>query len=91
MSRVFFLVIATVCLFSIRLSAQAISQTPPQFRLTTEWSKEVNPDLPHQDYPRPNLVRDDWSSLNGRWYFEITPKEEGIPKRFRQEIIVPFR
>jgi beta-galactosidase/beta-glucuronidase len=90
MSRVFFLVIATVCLFSIRLSAQAISQTPPQFRLTTEWSKEVNPDLPHQDYPRPNLVRDDWSSLNGRWYFEITPKEEGIPKRFRQEIIVPF-
>jgi beta-galactosidase/beta-glucuronidase len=90
MSRVFFLAIATVCLFSIRLSAQAISQTPPQFRLTTEWSKEVNPDLPHQDYPRPNLVRDDWSSLNGRWYFEITPKEEGIPKRFRQEIIVPF-
>jgi len=90
MSRVFFLAIAMVCLFSIRLSAQAISQTPPQFRLTTEWSKEVNPDLPHQDYPRPNLVRDDWSSLNGRWYFEITPKEEGIPKRFRQEIIVPF-
>jgi len=90
MSRIFFLAITLAYLTITTLEAQVISQTPPEFRLKTQWSEDVNPDLPHQEYPRPNMRREEWSSLNGRWYFEITPKEAGIPTRFKQEIIVPF-
>lgn len=90
MSRIFFLAITLACFTIFSLKAQVISQTPPEFRLKTEWSEDVNPDLPHQDYPRPNMEREEWRSLNGRWYFEITSKDAPIPTRFKQEIIVPF-
>jgi len=51
---------------------------------------EVNPDMPHPEYPRPNMARPDWKSMNGRWYFAKSKKDDGIPPRFRREIIVPF-
>jgi beta-galactosidase/beta-glucuronidase len=72
------------------ISAQRISYTPPEFRLTTNWSYKVDPDNPHPEYPRPNMKRDQWSSLNGRWYFAITGKDDSLLPQFRREIIVPF-
>ena len=90
MKRACFLFFLSICLLTSGLLAQKISYTPPEFRLTTEWSMNVNPDLPHQEYPRPGMVRNDWKSLNGRWYFELTNKDDGIPPQFRREIIVPF-
>lgn len=90
MKRACVLIVISFCIFTAEINAQTISYTPPEFRLTTKWSMEVNPDHPHQEYPRPNMTREDWKSLNGRWYFELTGKDEGIPPHFRREIIVPF-
>jgi len=40
-------------------------------------------------YPRPNLKRDSFYSLNGEWEFEIS-KDSEIPEIFSRKIIVPF-
>ena len=90
MKRASVVAIFILCISTAGTNAQKISYTPPEFRLTTEWSMEVNPDHPRQEYPRPTMVRKDWKSLNGRWYFELTGKDEGIPAHFKREIIVPF-
>ena len=44
---------------------------------------------PLSEYPRPQLVRDSYLCLNGKWEYAIR-KEETIPSTFDGEIIVPF-
>ena len=39
--------------------------------LMTKWSKDIDPENPHPEYPRPQLVRKKWKSLNGIWDFQI--------------------
>ncbi|MFC5451483.1 glycoside hydrolase family 2 protein [Paenibacillus aestuarii] len=50
-----------------------------------------------KEYPRPNLVRDDWQNLNGTWQFAFDDQQLGIAKRWfergvplEQSIEVPF-
>jgi len=42
------------------------------------------------EYPRPQLVRDRWSNLNGRWEYAITDSGSGAPNKYDGTILVPF-
>jgi len=57
--------------------------------LLTPWGENLNRDCPLNDYPRPQLVRENWQCLNGRWDYAITETEE-VPKTWDGTIIVPF-
>ena len=64
----------------------------------TKWAAQVDPKNPHSEYPRPQLVRKDWLSLNGIWQYQ--PGAEGATvgvdaatpagKDLSGEILVPF-
>ncbi|MFC0544097.1 LamG-like jellyroll fold domain-containing protein [Kutzneria chonburiensis] len=59
-------------------------QQPP---LSTPWTDQVGPDNALPEYPRPQLVRQDWRSLNGVWQFGTTPPAgHSLPER----ILVPY-
>lgn len=58
--------------------------------LKTRWAAEVSPQNVHRQYPRPQMVRKNWKSLNGLWDYAIRPKEDGEPKEWDGEILVPF-
>ena len=58
--------------------------------LSTPWTEKVNPESPLQEYPRPQLRRDNWQNLNGRWQYSITSKDGPRPENFSDEIIVPY-
>ena len=51
---------------------------------------QVNQDNPHAHYPRPQLVREQWRSLNGQWDFQIINKDEAMPEELSDKITVPF-
>src|SRR3954471_16841379 len=63
---------------------------PAKAPLMTRWAKEVSPanDLP--EYPRPQMVRNEWVNLNGLWDFAVTAREAAQPETFNQQILVPF-
>ena len=64
---------------------------PAQGPLKTRWAKEVSPDNVHAEYPRPQMVRKDWTNLNGLWDYAITPKDEvKPPTKWDGRILVPF-
>jgi beta-galactosidase/beta-glucuronidase len=59
-------------------------------KITTRWAENVNPLNPLPEYPRPQMIRPEWKSLNGLWDYAITRADEVIPKTFLGKILVPF-
>lgn len=53
-------------------------------------------DVPRPEHPRPQLVRPEWQTLNGRWEFEIDHGDSGFERglvnaeRLSGDILVPF-
>ncbi|MEK6260835.1 MAG: sugar-binding domain-containing protein, partial [Planctomycetota bacterium] len=73
------------------LLASAAEWQPKQAPLMTKWAKDVKPENPLPEYPRPQMVREQWQNLNGLWEYAIRPKGEGKPNSWESEkILVPF-
>ena len=64
--------------------------TPAGDRIMTEWGEKVTPKNVWQEYPRPQLVRDNWLNLNGLWDYALLSKSTPQPKKYQGEILVPF-
>ena len=60
--------------------------------LLTRWSKDVRPDNPLPEYPRPQLVRAEWQNLNGLWQLGFGQAGEAPPvgKALDRQILVPY-
>ena len=54
--------------------------------LTTPFEKDLT-DMPLSEYPRPQLVRDSYLCLNGKWDLLI---ETGKEKLYKGDVLVPF-
>jgi hypothetical protein len=59
-------------------------------KLVTPWTEDMNPEGPLQEYPRPQLVRENWQNLNGQWDYTILPKGSIPEIGFVGSITVPF-
>ncbi|MHB9008294.1 MAG: glycoside hydrolase family 2 protein, partial [Limisphaerales bacterium] len=68
----------------------AAAWSPVAGPLMTRWAGEVDPERVLPEYPRPQLVRKDWLSLNGLWEHAITAKGAPPPARYDGPILVPF-
>ncbi|WP_143961259.1 glycoside hydrolase family 2 protein [Litoribacter populi] len=68
----------------------AQSNAEPEIRsMDTPWTTQVG-DQPHQEYPRPQMTRENWINLNGHWDYTIKEKGAGLPRVFDGKILVPF-
>ncbi|MDR0704267.1 MAG: hypothetical protein LBF88_04690, partial [Planctomycetaceae bacterium] len=50
-------------------------------KIVTEFAKDVDPDNPLPEYPRPQLVRETWLNLNGLWDYTITNRDSAKPEK----------
>ena len=64
--------------------------TPAGNHIRTAWADEVGPANSHPEYPRPQLVRHSWRSLNGLWDYAIVSREDPQPEVADGKILVPF-
>jgi hypothetical protein len=71
-------------------SAGASPWAPAEGPLQTPWAAQVSPTNALPEYPRPQMVRADWSNLNGLWEFAVARKDAGQPQEFHRRILVPF-
>lgn len=58
--------------------------------MRTPWGEEIRADRAWPEYPRPQLVRENWLNLNGFWEYAVRPRNEAMPARFDGQILVPF-
>ena len=62
-----------LCIFFFSVTG-AQDWKPAGDRIKTEWAEKIDPSQPLPEYPRPQLVRDQWQNLNGLWDYAILPK-----------------
>jgi len=69
---------------------QAQNWQPADARLMTRWADDVSPEsVKDRPYPRPQMKRSRWKTLNGLW--DYAKVREGMsPSSFDEEILVPF-
>jgi beta-galactosidase/beta-glucuronidase len=64
---------------------------PAKGPLMTRWARDVSPDHALPEYPRPQLVREEWRNLNGLWNYALTPKDAPQPASWAEgRILVPY-
>lgn len=63
-----------------------------QGKIVSPWADKVVAQNVHPEYPRPQLVRQNWLSINGLWEYSIVPKSvsQTKPATFDGQILVPF-
>ena len=91
MIRKLFVLIPAFLLFCCSMS-DAQWKIPSGAPLLTRWSKEVSPKNVLPEYPRPQLVRDDWMNLNGLWEYSeaVAGDQPPVGKELKSRILVPF-
>lgn len=65
---------------------------PAPTPLLTSFGRALDPRSPWPEYPRTQLVRDRWRSLNGLWEFAPAREDEEAPlgRALGEQILVPF-
>lgn len=58
--------------------------------ILSEWGEKLDVRNPLPEYPRPQLVRDNWTNLNGIWEYQIVLGEGDTDPNGWKEICVPF-
>jgi hypothetical protein len=79
-----------VCLAILLVAVAAAQWQPGKGPLMTRWAKDVSPENVHPEYPRPQMVRKQWMSLNGLWKLGISSKAAGTHGGYDRTILVPF-
>jgi hypothetical protein len=92
MKRAFLLLALIIAVSAPPLRAQPSDWKPVTGRIMTSWAAEVNPASPLPEYPRPQMVRDNWLNLNGLWQYALLPRgqADNIPSAFAGNILVPY-
>ena len=81
---------AVAWLFAALASGAEPNQVLMTNDLTTAWGRAVTPENVWREYPRPQLVREDWQSLNGMWEYAIGSAAADEPAEYDGRILVPF-
>ena len=79
------LVTALMCFFSTQAQWK-----PAGEKIKTSWAEKMDVNHVLPEYPRPLMVRQNWSNLNGLWSYAIRPVGETCPTKFDGNILVPF-
>ncbi|MBL7699884.1 MAG: beta-galactosidase [Chitinophagaceae bacterium] len=87
MRKIFALALAAIFLVQTSI-AQEWKRVPG--KIASEWADKVNPENPLPEYPRPQMERKNWMSLNGLWNYAITPKDAQNQSTWDGKILVPF-
>ncbi|MBE3129169.1 MAG: chitobiase/beta-hexosaminidase C-terminal domain-containing protein [Acidobacteria bacterium] len=89
LAMIVFVIVLGIILVACK-TQPATKWKPVEGRIMTRWAAAVKPDLILPEYPRPQMVREEWLNLNGLWDYAIVAKDAGQPAAWDGKILVPF-
>jgi len=83
--------IALLLLLPASVLAAPAAWQPANNFLPTRWDKDVSPANALPEYPRPQMTRSAWQSLNGLWEYGLTDSgADAAPAAYDGRILVPY-
>ncbi len=85
-----------ICLAALLLAAlspclPSAAQGVSGGKLPTRWDAQVSATAPLPEYPRPQMTRENWQSLNGSWEYGLTESAATTPPaEYTGKILVPY-
>lgn len=76
--------------FALAHTSFSAEWKPVAGSMLTEWGENISPDNAWTEYPRPQMVRKNWTNLNGMWEYSITRQSDKRAGTWDGEILVPF-
>ncbi len=64
--------------------------SPVPGRIMSSFGESVTPENAWQEYPRPQLQREQWLNLNGLWEYSILNRTAPCPTNYDGYVLVPF-
>ena len=92
-SSIRFCIAAAVCATAVASTRAFGEWKAAPSPLMTEWGEKVTPENAWREYPRPQLVRKNWTCLNGLWEYAVTKDAKGtkgFPEKWDGEVLVPY-
>ena len=71
-------------------AAKVEKESRQTHQLYTVWGENLDPEHVLEEYPRPQLRRDDYTILNGYWDYAFTAADADCPESWDGKILVPF-
>jgi hypothetical protein len=84
--NIFFAALVAAVIVLILVLVFAKKSNPKTVELFTPFEDDI-PEIPYNEHPRPQMKRQDFLSLNGKWNFKVIGKKKEI---YSGEIKVPF-
>ena len=86
-------IVKRAAFMTVVLAAATASAWQPAPGMKTPWGEKVSPENAWHEYPRPQMVRANWTNLNGEWDYAVTSVTEtpALPEKWDGKILVPFR
>ena len=84
---------AAALLLGFAMNAAAAEEwRPAPSPLMTEWGERIAPDNAWREYPRPQMVRKEWTCLNGLWDYAVVAASNTVARPVARDgrILVPF-
>jgi beta-galactosidase/beta-glucuronidase len=75
---------------ALSTTSNGFAWAPVAGHMMTKYADSVNPNSVWPEYPRPQLVRSQWTNLNGLWNYAIAADKTTEPARWEGQILVPF-
>jgi beta-galactosidase/beta-glucuronidase len=82
--------IFTLLAFLLSLPVHSQHWKPVPGKIASVWADSVEVDQVWNVYPRPQMKRKQWTSLNGMWDYALTDKSASVPTQYEGQILVPF-
>jgi beta-galactosidase/beta-glucuronidase len=95
-----------IVLLVSQIAVVADDWSPKKAPVMTRWAKDVSPAKVHPEYPRPQMVRENWVNLNGLWDYaiedrgargsranekdQVDARDPRAPQEWDGKILVPF-
>ena len=84
------LILSAVAVLAASCTTNTATWSPAGDNIKTRWASEITPENVHKEYPRPQMVREQWQSLNGLWDYAISPAAQEEMPEAEGQILVPF-